>query len=98
MEKRDAADNHCVLHRAFRTKPVRLLFAAPVLGSVMLACFFSVMRRMKMVAVRDVRVMTALFVISALVMFRCLTMMTRGVLVMLCRFMVMLRTFMCCHD
>jgi hypothetical protein len=85
-------------YRAFCLKPARSLFAAAVFGCVMPAGFFRVMRCVKMVSVRDVRVMTALFVIAGFMVLCRFTMMTRGVFVMLRRAVVMFRPLMFSHD
>src|SRR5215467_7662369 len=70
---------------------------AAMFRRVMLARFLSVIRGVQMVPVRNVGVMSGLFGITGFVMFGRFTMMTRGMLVMLGRALVMLRAFMFRH-
>ncbi len=52
-------------------------------------CFLSMMRRMEMVPMRDMRMVRGLFMIAGLMVFRCFLMMMSGVLQMFSRFLVM---------
>jgi hypothetical protein len=63
----------------------------------MLGRFFSVIRRVQVVPVRDMRVVSTLFVVTRFMMFSRLAVMPYGVLVMLCRLEMVLRTLMLRH-
>jgi predicted acyltransferase len=56
-----------------------------MLVGVRLRSFFVVMDRMKMVPVRNVRMMGSLMMVALLVMFCCFTVVSRSLLEMLCR-------------
>jgi hypothetical protein len=65
-----------------------------VVVGVVLAGFFGVMSRVVMMPVRDVRVMSRLFMISGSVVFGSRAMMTRSVLVVLGGLAVMIDHFL----
>ena len=72
--------------------------SSAVLVGMMLCRFSSVMSRMLSVPMRDVGVMPALLVIPTLVMLGSFKVVFRGVLVVISRFAVVVRTFMCHHS
>jgi len=64
-----------------------------VFRRVMLAGFFSVMHRVQTVAVSDVGVVSRLFMVAGLVVPGCLAVVLGRILMMLCRRIVMIDTF-----
>jgi hypothetical protein len=69
-----------------------------VFDGVMLARFFGVMRRVQMMTVRDVRVMTRFLMIACLMMLRRFAVMMRGVFMVFGGMVMMFRALVFCHS